>query len=85
MFIYVVFFCSAGVGRSGTFIALDILLEQAHNRSFVDVFECVKKLRGQRVHMVQTQVNTGIVINILAFYFLFGFGRKSEKHKSLHI
>ena len=56
--IYIHCIYSAGVGRTGTFIALDILLEQAEDRGFVDIFQCVKSLRTQRVFMVQTQVCT---------------------------
>ena len=47
--------CSAGVGRTGTFIALDILLEQSKTEN-VDVFQCVNALREQRFQMVQTDV-----------------------------
>ncbi|XP_060585328.1 receptor-type tyrosine-protein phosphatase alpha-like [Ruditapes philippinarum] len=46
--------CSAGVGRTGTYIALDILTEEGKDLGSVDVFNCVNKMRGQRVNMVQT-------------------------------
>ena len=45
-------FYSAGVGRTGTFIALDKLLQQPHD----EVFDVVRKMRLQRTEMVQTQV-----------------------------
>jgi len=48
--------CSAGVGRTGTFIAIDLLLQQlANNCENMDVFGCILQLREQRVRMVQTE------------------------------
>ncbi|XP_054034732.1 receptor-type tyrosine-protein phosphatase epsilon [Dryobates pubescens] len=47
--------CSAGIGRTGTFIALDFLLKMAKAEGKVDVFHCVQRLREQRVSMVQTK------------------------------
>ncbi|XP_053395158.1 receptor-type tyrosine-protein phosphatase mu-like [Mercenaria mercenaria] len=46
--------CSAGVGRTGTFIALDYLTEQGKTLGYVDVAGCVTALRRQRVNLVQT-------------------------------
>ncbi|KAH3881023.1 hypothetical protein DPMN_004946, partial [Dreissena polymorpha] len=46
--------CSAGVGRTGTFIATDILIDEGQARQTVDIYACVTKLRQQRVNMVQT-------------------------------
>ncbi|XP_066037075.1 receptor-type tyrosine-protein phosphatase kappa-like isoform X1 [Chamaea fasciata] len=47
--------CSAGIGRTGTFIALDFLLKMGKAEGKVDVFRCVQQLREQRVNMVQTK------------------------------
>ncbi|XP_050799494.1 receptor-type tyrosine-protein phosphatase kappa-like isoform X3 [Gopherus flavomarginatus] len=74
--------CSAGIGRTGTFIALDILLKMARAEGSVDVFHCVQRLREQRVSMVQTKEqyiflyeallegllcgNTGVLVNSVA-------------------
>uniref|UniRef100_A0A1X7TQU1 protein-tyrosine-phosphatase n=1 Tax=Amphimedon queenslandica TaxID=400682 RepID=A0A1X7TQU1_AMPQE len=46
--------CSAGVGRTGTFIAIDIALEQAKRERVVDIAGIVNRLRQQRMKMVQT-------------------------------
>ncbi|KAK2157476.1 hypothetical protein LSH36_190g00109 [Paralvinella palmiformis] len=46
--------CSAGVGRTGTFIALDILQQMAIKQKSVDLFNCVQRLRNERMLMVQT-------------------------------
>jgi len=48
--------CSAGVGRTGTFMALDMLLDEAKRCREVDVFEVVTHLRRQRMTLVQTKV-----------------------------
>jgi len=49
-------YCSAGVGRSGTFIALDTLAKQAKDRGEVNPFEVVRAMRRRRPCMVQTKV-----------------------------
>ncbi|XP_060574377.1 receptor-type tyrosine-protein phosphatase T-like [Ruditapes philippinarum] len=46
--------CSAGVGRTGTFIALDILANEGVSERTVDIFACVRNLREDRVSLVQT-------------------------------
>ncbi|KAG8577865.1 hypothetical protein GDO81_010317 [Engystomops pustulosus] len=47
--------CSAGVGRTGTFIALDRILQQVDTKDSVDIYGAVYDLRLHRVHMVQTE------------------------------
>ncbi|XP_022658010.1 receptor-type tyrosine-protein phosphatase alpha-like [Varroa jacobsoni] len=47
--------CSAGVGRTGTFIALDFLMDSLQAGVRIDVAEMVKYLRSQRMLMVQTE------------------------------
>ena len=49
--------CSAGVGRTGTFIAVDIALEQAKREGVVDIAGIINRLREQRMEMVQTVVS----------------------------
>ena len=46
--------CSAGLGRTGTFIAIDYLKKQARTDYIVDVPACVTSLREGRAKMVQT-------------------------------
>uniref|UniRef100_A0A8B9GGD3 protein-tyrosine-phosphatase n=1 Tax=Amazona collaria TaxID=241587 RepID=A0A8B9GGD3_9PSIT len=48
--------CSAGVGRTGTFIALDRLLQQMKQEKVVDIFGVVYALRMNRYLMIQTLV-----------------------------
>ncbi|XP_076090535.1 receptor-type tyrosine-protein phosphatase delta-like isoform X5 [Mytilus galloprovincialis] len=47
--------CSAGVGRTGVFITLSIVLERMRYEGVVDMFQTVKMLRTQRPAMVQTE------------------------------
>ncbi|XP_060592884.1 tyrosine-protein phosphatase 10D-like [Ruditapes philippinarum] len=50
--------CSAGVGRTGTYIALDHLMQFINEHDFdveIDIFDLVLKLRENRQHMVQTE------------------------------
>ncbi|XP_034003075.1 protein tyrosine phosphatase receptor type Fa isoform X6 [Trematomus bernacchii] len=47
--------CSAGVGRTGVFITLSIILERMRYEGAVDLFQTVKTLRTQRPAMVQTE------------------------------
>ncbi|CAL1529511.1 unnamed protein product [Lymnaea stagnalis] len=50
----VVIHCSAGVGRTGTYIAVDTQLEKAKSEGIIDVYNFVHLMRTQRVNMVQT-------------------------------
>ncbi|XP_016338548.1 receptor-type tyrosine-protein phosphatase beta isoform X2 [Sinocyclocheilus anshuiensis] len=47
--------CSAGVGRTGTFIVLDRVLQQLDRNCTVDIYGCVFDLRLHRSYMVQTE------------------------------
>uniref|UniRef100_A0A3B3XS88 protein-tyrosine-phosphatase n=1 Tax=Poecilia mexicana TaxID=48701 RepID=A0A3B3XS88_9TELE len=47
--------CSAGVGRTGTIIALDVLLQQLQQERAVGINSFVYKMRQHRSHMVQTE------------------------------
>ncbi|XP_042363480.1 receptor-type tyrosine-protein phosphatase H-like isoform X2 [Plectropomus leopardus] len=47
--------CSAGVGRTGTIIALDVLLQQLEKERAVGINGFVHKMRLNRPYMVQTE------------------------------
>ena len=48
---------SAGVGRTGTFITIDHILEQVGREGVVDIPGAITKIRDQRTNMVQTLVS----------------------------
>ena len=52
---------SAGVGRSGTFIAIDILLQHIKDHAYINVRDILYRLRDQRMKMVQSVVSVGCV------------------------
>ncbi|XP_069124056.1 tyrosine-protein phosphatase non-receptor type 13-like isoform X2 [Argopecten irradians] len=47
--------CSAGIGRTGAFITIDMALAQIEQSCSCDIFEIVKELRQQRPGMIQTK------------------------------
>lgn len=49
------FYFSAGVGRTGVFLALSIVLERMRHEGIVDMFQTIRMLRTQRPGMVQTE------------------------------
>ena len=64
--------CSAGVGRSGTFIALDFLLAQLKTGAVAEakegedmIYDLVNRLREQRMTMVQSDIQYHFLYQVL--------------------
>lgn len=49
--------CSAGVGRSGTFIVLDSMMERMKVEESLDIYAFIIEMRRKRALMVQTEVS----------------------------
>jgi protein tyrosine phosphatase len=54
---FITYLYSAGVGRTGTFIALDALYEHGLETGYVDIMEYVQMMRKDRMNMIQTKVS----------------------------
>ena len=65
---------SAGVGRTGVFIALTNLIERVKTEGVVDVYQTVKKMRQQRTAMVQTRVSFYTISPFSSISSYFGLG-----------
>uniref|UniRef100_A0AAR2LVQ3 Receptor-type tyrosine-protein phosphatase epsilon n=1 Tax=Pygocentrus nattereri TaxID=42514 RepID=A0AAR2LVQ3_PYGNA len=68
----IVVHCSAGVGRTGTFIVIDAMIDMKHEEQKVDVFGFVSRIRDQRSQLIQTDMQYSFIYQALLEYFLYG-------------
>ena len=52
--------CSAGVGRTGTFIVLDTMVQRMKAEGTLNIYELITDMRKRRVLMVQTEVSPAL-------------------------
>ncbi|XP_017287525.1 receptor-type tyrosine-protein phosphatase epsilon-like isoform X1 [Kryptolebias marmoratus] len=68
----IVVHCSAGVGRTGTFIVIDSMIDMMHMEQRVDVFGFVSRIREQRCQLIQTDMQYSFIYQALLEYYLYG-------------
>ena len=64
----ILYSCSAGIGRTGTLICIDNVLDQIEKEQVVDIAGTINKMRHQRMKMVQTVVSTVKHVVIITLY-----------------
>jgi receptor-type tyrosine-protein phosphatase R len=63
--------CSAGVGRTGCFLALAIGIKQIDTENLVDIVQIVCQLRVERGGMIQTLEQYEFIYQVLSYYCLY--------------
>ena len=68
MFVHLICtYCSAGIGRTGTYIALDALLEEGRTTGYVNIAKFLTKMRYSRMNMIQTPVSKQICLSNVSY------------------
>ncbi|XP_063056903.1 receptor-type tyrosine-protein phosphatase C isoform X2 [Engraulis encrasicolus] len=68
----IVVHCSAGVGRTGTYIGIDAMLESLDSEGVMDIYGYVVKMRRQRCLMVQVEAQYILIHQALIEFNQFG-------------
>lgn len=78
--------CSAGIGRTGTFIVIDMILDQVKQQGLdceIDIQRTIQKVRAQRSGMVQTEAQYQFVYLAVQHYIEIETQRMHAKHQAM--
>ncbi|CAG7834295.1 unnamed protein product [Allacma fusca] len=84
----IVVHCSAGIGRTGTFIAIDLIVDQIRRNGLhtdIDIRRTIQIIRGQRSGMVQTEAQYQFVYLALVHYMSTLSQRIQAQQKCLEV
>ncbi|XP_049285713.1 tyrosine-protein phosphatase corkscrew-like isoform X2 [Anopheles funestus] len=80
--------CSAGIGRTGTFIVIDMILDQILRQGHeceIDIQRTIQMVRSQRSGMVQTEAQYKFVYFAVQHYIQTLLQRKQAEKQSLQV
>ncbi|XP_043288553.1 tyrosine-protein phosphatase corkscrew-like isoform X2 [Venturia canescens] len=80
--------CSAGIGRTGTFIVIDMILDQIKRHGLdceIDIQRTIQRVRSQRSGMVQTEAQYKFVYLAVLHYIDTVSQRRLAEQKSLQL
>lgn len=77
----IVVHCSAGIGRTGTIVAIEYILEKiAENKPLPPMPDLVKQIRDQRAYSIQNDIQYLYIHRVMLHYFL---DKYKEKYAAL--
>ena len=68
VFIVVLLLHSAGVGRTGSFIAIDAMMQRLKEKDDLDIYDFVTQMRTKRTYMVQNLVRRQTMLMFPGLY-----------------